>query len=188
MSRLVAERNGLKVLRIHEFGQLAQGLESREAISYKIRDLYKEAAKHDVLFADEMQGDVEHFVTLFMNPRSIWLEIADEEGNPVGTLYATDVIPGYDADVHVTFWDSKASGREDLVRDTLRWLFEKWDLSRVTAEIPGYQRGTIRFTSRCGFVREGEKRRADKYKGRWFGTVIMGFTRDDLEEYYGSED
>ncbi len=89
---------------------------------------------------------------------------------------ATDVIIHFDADTHFAIWNGRARGKEKAMLMGLEWLMNKWDLRRVTAEIPAYQKGVIRFAKRLGFVEEGERRDAVLYKGSWVGATILGLT------------
>lgn len=149
----------------------------------RVRDLWVEASKHKSLFSDYTDGKLEPFVLLLGNPRSMWLEIVkDGSERPVGVAYVTDILPQFDAVAHFAFWDSVGSGREPLALFIAEWIMDRYSLHRLSAQIPPYQRGTIRFAERLGFVREGEKREAVVREGEWHSLVLFGMTKNELEE------
>ena len=147
-----------------------------------VRDLWAEVSQHPVLFSEEV-GDVENFILMFLDPRSVWMTITRETDHRlVGAMYMTDVILGNDAECHVAFFDTIASGRERLVHVGLAWCFDRYHLRRVTSEIPPYQTGTIRFVKKLGFSQEGERRAAIMHKGSIMSLLIFGMLRDELME------
>lgn len=147
----------------------------------KIRDLWVEASKHDVLFSDYTEGKLEPFIDVLMDPRGVWFEIV-EDGQILGAMYLSDVIPGFDAVGHFTFWDSIASGREPLALYAMEFVMDRYNLHRLTAKIPVYQKGTIRFTERLGFKREGKIREAVPHKGKWMPMYSFGILRSEVDD------
>jgi len=159
------------------------GTASKYLTPNKIRELWLEYSKHDVLFSDYTRGKVEPFITSILNPRSFWFELFDNESSrPIGIASITDIIPKYDAKGHFAFWDRIGSGREKLIWTLMDICFQEFDLHRMSAEIPAYQRGTIRSTKRLGFSQEGEKKESIFHKGAWMNTIIFGITVDEFKE------
>jgi len=149
----------------------------------KIAQLWAEVRKFDVLFSDYTRGKAEPFLDALFNPGSVWLEIFRlTDQRPIGAAYITNVIPHYDAKGHFTLWDKVGSGREPIFWDIMAWLMVRYDLHRITVEIPPYQSGVIRFTKKMGFRPEGEKREAVLHKGKWMPLLIFGLLRSELEE------
>ena len=105
-----------------------------------------------------------------------------EQDKPVGLFYLSKIIPGYDAHGHFTFWDSVAKGRESLALATLEHVFRTYELPRITAEVPVYQRGVIRWIERLGFTRAGERRNGVLYRGSWMNQVLFGMLRNECLE------
>lgn len=152
----------------------------------KIRDLWMEYSKHDVLFSDYTRGKLEPFVMALLNPRTFWLELFDNSrGEAIGITMLSDIIPLYEAKGHFAFWDKIGSGKEPLIWALMELCFSEFDLHRMSAETPVYQRGTIRTINRLKFRQEGEKVEAVFYKGHWVNTLLFGITR---EEFEGIED
>ena len=148
----------------------------------KIKELWKQAERHPVLFSDHTEGQLEPFLDLLYRPDSVFFEIyRDDEQRPVGLLFVDQIIPMFDLRGHFAFWDSVGAGREPLIRIAMNWLFETYKVKRISAEIPENQRGTISFTKKLGFTQEGKRRACVVYKGDWVDEVLFGILR---EEFY----
>ncbi len=168
---------------LQEFGRLEPEISTRETMAKKVRDLWEESSKFDVLFSDYTEGDVENFLDRFTDPRAVWAEIVRESDNRIiGSMFLTDVTRKHDAVGHFTFWDKVASGREPIIWKALAWAFDRYELRRVTIEIPQYQSGLKRFLEKVGFILEGTRRGAVPHKGVWVNLDMYGMLRSELEE------
>lgn len=176
---------------LHEFRQPAPGLEDGR-LKKKMADMWEESSKHDVLFSDHTRGDVEQFVEVFLDPASVWMEIVRKEDQEVlGSVYVTQVAPQFEAYGHFTFWDSHAKGRAPFLHKVMWWIFERYSLHRLNAEVPTYQSGWMAFVEGgLGFKKEGVKREGTLYKGEWVDLEMFGLLREELEELLeeGSDD
>lgn len=147
----------------------------------KVRDLWKEYSKHDVLFSDYTMGKVEPFITAILNPRSIWFELFDlTTSKAIGIASLSEIIPHYDAKGHFAFWDKIGSRREPLVWQLMDICFDDFALHRMSAEAPAYQRGVIRAIKKLGFSQEGEKVEGVLYRGKWSNVLMFGITREEF--------
>lgn len=145
----------------------------------RARDLWKKSSVHDVLFSDYTRGDPKAFLRALSKPNSIWFEVT-KDSEPVGILYVHNLIPKFDAVGHFAFWDKIGRGREPLVLETISYLMLKYQLQRMSAEVPVYQKGTIRFIKRLGFEKEGERRNGVVYRGEWVNQLLFGLLRKDI--------
>lgn len=161
---------------------LREGYVNHAITPQKIAELWAEAKQYDVLFSDYTRGKLEPFIDLLMDARGAWWEITKgEDDQVVGAIYLTNVVPGFDASAHFTFWDSVASGRDQLMLFMAEYVMDRYDLQRITAKLPVYQKGVIRFISRLGFEKEGEIRQAVLHKGKWLPMALYGLVREDLD-------
>jgi len=163
---------------LHEFGKGSGYLNPQ-----KIQEIWKHAKEFEVLFSDHTRGRFEVFMDVLLNPASVWLEIfrlSDEQS--IGLIVLTHVLPHFDAHGHFTFWDSIAGGRQGLVLQVAKILFKVYDLRRMSAQVPKYQPGVIRFVKKLGFKEEGEKREAVLYKGEWVPAILLGLLESELRE------
>lgn len=163
---------------LHEFGS-GTGYLGPE----KVAEIWERIRGFEVLFSENTQGRVEPFLSILMNPRSVWLEIyrLGEGEGPIGIVYISSVIPNYDAKGHFAFWDSKVRGRQIIFWRIMKWMFSQYKLHRISAETPPYQRGVIRLLRRLGFVEEGERREAINSRERWWPLIEFGILESELD-------
>lgn len=173
-----------EVYMIHEFGMPRGEFINPRKFKKKIADMFVESSKHDVLFSDFTKGNLESFVTLFLNPRSVWFEIRRVmDQKIIGGAYLTDVILHFDADGHFTVWDSIGAGREPIFLELMRFVMRRYNLKRLSAWVPAYQSGTIRMAKRLGFQEEGRKRDAILHKeGEWVESILFGILWEELND------
>jgi len=147
----------------------------------KLREIWMEAKHHDVLFDDQIDGKAKPFLHVLSAPNSTWFEVYHiEQNKPVGMLYMNRILPCFDGFGHFAFWDNVGAGRENLILETLRYVMKKYELPRVSTEVPVYQRGTLRMVKRLGFMKEGERRNGVLYKGKWMNQALFGMLREEL--------
>lgn len=147
-----------------------------------LKRFYDEASKFRTLFTDEINGDFGKFAECFISQagESIYSNglfwVVDDF---VGMYYMTH-IEAHDARVHYTFFDRRHLGREQLTRNMISYVFEKYKFRRLTTEIPMYaSKHTFDFVLRLGFKKEGRIRKARLYKGDWFDTMILGILAEE---------
>lgn len=150
--------------------------------------LYEKASAFPVLFGrplTDITDMVNFFVTRNMSddlePQGlIW--IVDDF---VGMFYLNN-ISDIEADVHYSFFDRRHKGRVPLVREMLKIVFNTYGFERLNAYVPAQAGAGVRlFVETCGFQREGRKRRASWWKGKWFDVYLYGILPEDLRD--GSE-
>jgi RimJ/RimL family protein N-acetyltransferase len=69
---------------------------------------------------------------------------------------------------------------DEAARAFQRHLFEDLGFHRLELEIYGFNERALRHAERCGFVREGVKRRAYWRHGDWVDGVLYGLLPEDL--------
>lgn len=149
----------------------------------RLHHYYQELSKFDVLFHDYVRGDPDAFIKTFISidaagqvhPKGLIWEVDD-----VGILYLTDIRPGFEAEGHYTFWDSRFRGREDLIRQMLRFIFDEYGFHRIYTRVPLYSPPALKAAERIGFVKEGRLREATLYKGKWFDMNIYSILNGEV--------
>lgn len=97
----------------------------------------------------------------------------------VGVFYMTEITTT-EANVHYSFFDKRHRGRENLTRQMVKFIFEKYKFNRVNVEIPLYSSKYTRFfVNNIGFKLEGRKRKAAYYKGEWYDTMLYGMLNSE---------
>ena len=174
---------------LHEFGVIShEYVDDPAKMKRKIAALYIESSEHDVLFEDYTQGDPEAFLSMFLDPRSVWSEIIRRtDGKTVGCAYMTDVILNFDANAHFTVWDGIGSGREPIFLEIMNWAVDRYNLRRISCEIPVFMTGTLRMARRLGFIEEGTRREAVLHKdGKWMDTTLFGILAEEVKNGRGN--
>ncbi len=166
---------------LHEFGVFEAPVDNIGAIKRKIAELWIESSDFEVLFSDYTNSDPGSFAVMFMDPRGVWMEIVRETDQKIiGAGYLTDVIVNHDAYGHFTMWDSIGAGREPVLTEIMKWTFDRYNLHRMSAEIPVFMHGLARMTRRLGFTQEGVRAETRKHKGEWINTAVYGILREEL--------
>jgi hypothetical protein len=182
----IGDRDELYSVRIlHEFGKGDGYLDPT-----KIRDMWAAVKGHKVLFSDQTFGKAELFLTVLLDPTSVWLDIVRlPEDESVGVIHLSNVIPGFDAKGHFWIWDGAARPRKEIFFQAMEWVFERYGLHRLSAEVPAYQHGVLRFlTKHLRFVQEGVRREAVMYEGHWCPLIEHGITIDEFQILRAEQD
>jgi len=96
----------------------------------------------------------------------------------VGVFYITNMDGIDDALVHYTFFDRKHNGRLHFVKGMIKYVFSRYGFERVSAEIPNYATPQVRrFAEQLGFIYEGKRRKAAKFRGDRFDVNLYGLLR-----------
>lgn len=133
----------------------------------KLRYYYENLKDFDVIFNEYVENSFRGFVGQFIQqdasgniiPTGLIWEVDD-----VGILMLQDIRPEYEALAHYNFWDQRFRGREELCREMLRYLFNKYGFHRIITEVGLYAKPAMNAVERIGFEKEGRKREATLYK------------------------
>jgi hypothetical protein len=145
----------------------------------KIETLWSKVQNIPYIFDDFTRGRKDLFVELFLKRDTVAYEIGEH-----GLLYFTEVNPPINACVHIVFWDRKFKDRVEPVRNIIKTLITDYDIHRVSALIPTFNRAAILFGKRVGFKVEGVLREVTFSLGKWHDAAILGALRRDLDGEY----
>jgi hypothetical protein len=146
-----------------------------------LQKFWEKARKFPQVFGTEVK-DFKSFCELFLSQEDgqvrahglFW--VIDDF---VGVYYMTH-IHNTDALVHYSFFDRRHSGREELTKEMLRYVFRRFGFWRLSVEIPEYAtNNTFGFTAALGFKKEGTKRNAIMFKDMKRAVKMYGLTRED---------
>lgn len=148
---------------------------------------WEKARRFRVLFSDEIAGSFQKFLEVFASQ--------DEHGNIfghglawvvddfTGVFYMTD-IKTTEATVHFSFFDGRFRGRLPLVRQMIKYAFERYNFIRLNVEIAKYaDEKTFNFVEAIGFKEEGRKRKAVRFNGDLFDVIYYGLLREEAESW-----
>lgn len=143
--------------------------------------LWFRLSQFPVLFASPQQSNFKNFVRMIQDEYSVMLRIDD-----VGLILVTDIVPGVEARMHLSFWDSKLSGREPIVRETIKWITEILNVRRVSVPVRADARAMKSFLERVGLYFEGVLknwiRREDD--GRFYDLYLFGITNQEIDPHW----
>jgi len=150
----------------------------------RIRFLWERLREFNVLFNDQVRVDfgsfVEHFLLQvdgeFVPAGLIW------DVDDVGIFFLNEINEGVSATAHFVFWDRRFSGRRELCRKMIEYVFATYDIERIEVRVPIYAYFTIRAVELIGLRREGRLRHAVKYEDKWFDILVYSILRGEAFE------
>jgi hypothetical protein len=163
--------------------------------------LWNVAKVHPTLFGIAATKDFGKFCEVFIHYNAA----GQVEGNGLiwlvddytGIFYMTDIYHPDDAMVHFSFFDRRMRGRENLVKEMLKYVFTRYNFRRLSAQVPmfalpkGYREnlqisgkspteaGVFGFVKACGFSQEGRKRACVEYKNDYFDVILYGILKEE---------
>jgi hypothetical protein len=163
----------------YKYPELPKGVKIAEFDLRKLRSLWERVKGYDHLFVRDGTHNFDYFSKALTsgenNLPSIVLEV------PNGILYAKNISIGHKADGHLIFFDHKLTGKEELIRDCLVWIFLVADLERFAVLLPPYCGAIKRFLVRkMGFTKEGTLRKLVKHHGSFIDMDLFSILRDEV--------
>lgn|SRR3990167_1297163 len=182
-----------------------------------IKKFWDNVRKYPKIFGKDTVGDIEDFLDMFffVDQNGFWKTehlffIIDDF---VGTLALTNIYHPYDALMHFTFYDGRLKGREELLREMIKYVINYYGFHRLSAEIPCYApKNLVRFVNGwyekidangkvreiinpvgdksslvrkgIGLVLEGRRRKSlFDLKGDLVDVLLYGVTQEDIKEW-----
>lgn len=103
----------------------------------------------------------------------------------VGVFSLTNIYHPDDALMHFTFFDKRIRGREELVREMIKYVFDSYGFHRLSAELPAYaSKVVLKFiTDKVGLNLEGRKKKAIQLNGDRADILLYGITKEEVESW-----
>lgn len=149
----------------------------------KLRDWYDKVKDFDVIFNDHVPNTPGGFASIFVSVQENHTVTANGlvwEVDDVGILYLTDIIPNFSALAHFTFWDRRMRGREELMREMMKYCFKRYNFHRIETRVALFAVPVLGAVERVGFVKEGRAREAVRRKGEWFDVNLYAVLREEV--------
>lgn len=169
-------------------GDIIREISPLEFTPNVLKEFWEKARVYRTLFNQEIRNDYDRFLPLILR-RGLTKDSIEPTGlfwrvdpNFVGVFYMTNIIAEQDCLAHYTFFDGRHRGRVELCEKMLSYAFNKYNLRRVTVEIPLYATDkTHNFVSKSlGFRKEGRKRKAILFDNEWFDVIVYGLLREEV--------
>jgi RimJ/RimL family protein N-acetyltransferase len=166
-------------------GQIDRAVRFMPLTLENLKKFWDRSRQFPTLFGEEISADYTKFLNLIMHEGPNGIEINGlfwVVDDFVGMYYMTEIEPGFDAQVHYSFFDRRQKGRVNLSKAMLHYAFEKYEFRRFSVEIPLFvSKMTLNFIEEIGFKKEGRKRMKALYKGQWFDVSCYGLLREELD-------
>jgi hypothetical protein len=130
--------------------------------------------RYKILDIPKPQAEV--FMEQLVQARNSWFI----EAGDVGFIYLTNVIPEYNADLNVVFWDKKLSAnRREAVKSVLATAFDLFQLPRISAVCAASNDPMRNMLRKVGFTLEGTIRRGWPSEPRE-DAILHGMLKEEL--------
>ncbi len=169
-------------------GDIIREISPLEFTPAVLKEFWEKARVYRTLFNQEIRNNYDRFLPLILR-RGLTEDSIEPTGlfwrvDPdfVGVFYMTNIIAEQDALAHYTFFDGRHRGRVDLCKEMLNYVFDRYNLRRLTVEIPLYAtEKTHNFVSKSlSFKNEGRKRKAILFDDEWFDVIVYGILREEV--------
>lgn len=146
----------------------------------KVDAIWKQLKKFKTLFSDLTRNNPSSFARAVMSPDMMWFEVRNELGDLVGIIYFDELYRITDCRAHLMFFDRKPAEKCELMRELMKWMFNRFPLHRMTVEPPVIYHAVVRLLKRLKFTEEGCKRESMLIGGKWNDQFIFGITRGEV--------
>lgn len=165
-----------------------------------IKKFWELSSNFKTLFGDEIKGSFEKFTEVLMShdedriyANGLFWRIDDF----IGIFYMTH-IQSHDAQIHYSFFDRRHRGRVQLTRRMIKYVFDRYEFRRLSAEIPHsviksiedrndstrtFHSGPFEFIKQVGLQEEGRKRKAILYDNEWFDVACLGILKEETDKW-----
>lgn len=111
----------------------------------------------DPTYVDELEEKIRTVPNFLSKSETLWSTISQAgssffEIKDCGLVGIVNTRAGYYADAHITFWDGKLEGKEEVCRELATLLIEACRLHFLLTYIPERRLNLIGFASDVGFV------------------------------------
>ena len=148
-----------------------------------LQDYYEKIKEFDVVFNHLVPNDPLKFAEIFLGQEQngeIYAKGLIWEVYDVGILYLTEITQTQ-ALAHFTFWDKRLRGRLDLIREMIKFCFDRYGFERIETRVALYAKPILPVVEKIGFKKEGRLRHTSPYKGKWFDTNIYSILKRELD-------
>ncbi len=163
--------NGLHLLR---------WIDPKTITKEEVEKLWGNLKSQDYTFDDVTRGRGDIFVAGMVAPQTEHFAFGED-----GHVSVQNIVPKVNANIRLVTWNKvPISKTVEAGRELIKYLFNEYELNRVSAFIPTFSDQAIRLVTLLGFKYEGEVRGSFLTGGKYYGTTIYGLLRS---EYFKKE-
>jgi len=156
------------------------GLETLDPVTITADDanrLWERVRTQDLCFDDFSRGHAELFAERLASPTTVGFLYKD-----AALVTVEHIVPKLNGWMHFFLWDTALAEGEMAVagRRIARDVIDMFELHRLTALPPSFNKLACRLATRVGFRYEGLMKGAFLYKGHYHDVEIRGLMAEDL--------
>lgn len=137
--------------------------------------LWSRLKTQDYAFDDITRGRGDIFVVSMAAPQAIHFTFGED-----GYVSVHNITPRVNANVRLITWNKIPIARVvEMGRELVKYLFDEYELNRVSAFIPTFNEQAIRVVTLLGFKYEGEVRGIFLTGGKYYSTLVYGLLRSE---------
>ena len=144
--------------------------------------LWEHVQRQKFSFDDYSRNRADLFAARLLTPTSVFFEYKDS-----GLVTVEQIVPRLSACIHFFMWDPEIHEKEVVTvgREVISQVLETFQLHRITANPPSFNRFAARVAVRCGFRYEGTARQCLLYEGRYLDCEIYGLLAHEFQQMGG---
>ena len=147
--------------------------------SEEVVRLWFRLSKFPVMFASPQEANFKNFVKMLQDEYSVLIAFDD-----IGMALVSDIVPGVEARFHISFWDSKLKGREQLIRELVKWIFDVLLVRRVASPIRADAKAMRAFMKRVGLYFEGSLKNWVEKDDKLYDLHLYGGTNNEADVHW----
>jgi len=157
-----------------------QGLETLDPVTITVEDanrLWERVRHQDIAFDDFSRDNPDLFAQRIAAPSTIGFTYKDAV-----LVTVEQIVPRLNGYMHFLLWDTTVPESELAVvgRRVARDVMDMFDLHRITATPPAFNKRACRIATRVGFRYEGLMKGAFLYKDHYHDLEIRALMAEDL--------
>ena len=157
-----------------------QGLETLDPVTITPEDanrLWERVRQQEICFDDFSRDNPDLFAQRLVSPSTVGFIYKDAL-----LITVENIVPRLNGYMHFWMWDTRHSESELAVvgRRIARDVIDMFELHRITAMPPAFNKRATRMATRVGFRYEGLMKGAFLYKSHYHDLEIRGLQAEDL--------
>jgi len=147
--------------------------------------MWEELQQFPLLFASEEETTFLAFQRL-LEDRTVQIITFHDEGHESldGIATVSEVVPGIETQIQVSFFDQVLKGREKFVRQFVSWVFDTLGTERVSTQARADAKAMCAFLKRVGLYFEGALKRRVRKGNQWHDMYLFGLTQNECDEHW----
>lgn len=138
--------------------------------------LWARVRAQEICFDDFNRDRPDVFAQRLASPQTVVFRVKDS-----ALVTVESIIPRLGGVMHFFLWDSSVPETELALagRQVVSYCLDTYELVRLTAAAPSFNKLALRIAGRVGFKYEGNLRKSWLYKGVYYDAFVYGLLKDE---------